>query len=247
MEVRMTKDGQIIVCYDEDLLRLCGDTRKVSDVEFKDLPKFLKKMPMHFSKFGKQAGKDEASLDTTFETYDRKAGDQDCFSLLEDVFKAIPKVVPISLEVKDKDSIEACTKVVDLIKKYERFSTTVIGGEDDYVNERFLQMDERVCLSCTKQDVLKIVLFYFTGLLPFLAINRDCFQMVYMTRDFIKMKYEERKVAKSFRQKCFLTGFIYLGQLFNMFAGSAFKHLQDRGIFTVYWVLNEESETACAL
>ena len=64
MDVRITKDGQIIVCHDEDLLRMCGDTRKVKDVNFKDLPKFLKKMPMHFTKMKKSDGK--ARLDTTF-------------------------------------------------------------------------------------------------------------------------------------------------------------------------------------
>ena len=65
MDVRITKDGQIIVCHDEDLLRLCGDKRKIRDVDFKDLPKFLEKMPMHFSKMNKDA-KGEARYDTTF-------------------------------------------------------------------------------------------------------------------------------------------------------------------------------------
>ena len=50
MDVRVTKDGQLIVCHDEDLLRLCGDKRKVREVNYVDLPKFLKKMPLHFSK-----------------------------------------------------------------------------------------------------------------------------------------------------------------------------------------------------
>ena len=53
MDVRLTKDGQVIVCHDADLLRLCGDARMVKDVNYCDLPKFLKKMPMHFSKFNK--------------------------------------------------------------------------------------------------------------------------------------------------------------------------------------------------
>ena len=65
MDVRMTKDGQVIVCHDADLLRLCGDPRMVKDVNYGDLPKFLKKMPMHFSKFDKKDG-DKARFDTTF-------------------------------------------------------------------------------------------------------------------------------------------------------------------------------------
>ena len=40
MDVRLTKDNKLIVCHDEDLLRLCGDKRKVREVNFADLPKF---------------------------------------------------------------------------------------------------------------------------------------------------------------------------------------------------------------
>jgi len=54
-DVRITKDGHMIVCHDEDLQRLCGDSRKVCEVNLKDLPKFKEKMPMHFSALNKDA------------------------------------------------------------------------------------------------------------------------------------------------------------------------------------------------
>jgi glycerophosphoryl diester phosphodiesterase len=76
-DVRITKDGHILVCHDEDFDRLCGDPRKVCDVNLADLPKFKSQMPMHFSKLNKNA---------EFQTYARKVGDQDCFSTLEEVF-----------------------------------------------------------------------------------------------------------------------------------------------------------------
>lgn len=78
MDVRITKDKQIVVCHDEDLWRLCGDRRKVAEVDFKNLPKFRKNMPMHFS---------QALKTGEFLEYERKHGDQEGFSLLEDVFK----------------------------------------------------------------------------------------------------------------------------------------------------------------
>ena len=46
MDVRMTKDKQLILCHDEDMMRMCGDKRKVSDVNFAELPKFKKKFQM---------------------------------------------------------------------------------------------------------------------------------------------------------------------------------------------------------
>ena len=65
-DVRVTKDGVVIVCHDADLNRLCGDTRKVCDVNFADLPKFKKLMPMHFSAL---------NIDSQFQNYERKPSD----------------------------------------------------------------------------------------------------------------------------------------------------------------------------
>lgn len=53
--MRITKDGHMILCHDEDLQRLCGDSRKVREVNLKDLPKFKQNMPMHFSALNKDA------------------------------------------------------------------------------------------------------------------------------------------------------------------------------------------------
>ena len=38
MDVRITRDKRIIVCHDEDMQRLCGDGRKVCEVDFEQLP-----------------------------------------------------------------------------------------------------------------------------------------------------------------------------------------------------------------
>ena len=65
------------MCHDEDFSRLCGDPRKVIDVNHNELPKFKKQMPMHFSKLNK---------DAAFQNYERSANDQDYYNTLEEVF-----------------------------------------------------------------------------------------------------------------------------------------------------------------
>jgi len=52
-DVRITKDGHIIVCHDSNLKRMCGDPRKVAETDLKDLPSFKQKIPMHFSSLDK--------------------------------------------------------------------------------------------------------------------------------------------------------------------------------------------------
>ena len=52
-DVRMTKDGVIVVCHDDTLTRLCGVDQLVKHTNFNDLPKFKKEIPMHFSRLNK--------------------------------------------------------------------------------------------------------------------------------------------------------------------------------------------------
>lgn len=71
-------------------------------------------MPMHFSK------------DQCFE---RKPEHDETYVLLETVFKELPMKQIIQIDVKDTDLKEAGLVVIELIKKYDRFDTTIIGGD----------------------------------------------------------------------------------------------------------------------
>ena len=170
-DVRITKDKQLIVCHDEDHQRLCGDPRKVCETTLAELPKFKKEMPMHFSKLSDKGN---------FQTYSRKDGDDDTYCTLEEVFKIIPKTVSMNIEIKD-DSEEAAKAMIALIKKYDRYSTTATGGEENHKTERVLALDPKIATFCSKSDVIKIILFTFFGLLPYLTIDRDTAMLPYMT------------------------------------------------------------------
>ena len=164
------------------------------------------------------------------------------------MFEVIPKKCPISIEVKDTECSElACQKMIELLRKYDRFETTVIGGYSNALNEMLLKMDSRVALFCSAWDVAKILLCYFTGLLPYLDIQREAFQTSYMSKNFIEMKYAEREAAGSLFTKIFLTLHIYLGQVFDFMCTPCFVHLQRRGMFTCYWVINEKVDCISAL
>lgn len=83
-----------------------------------------------------------------------------------------------------------------------------------------------------------LIFGYFTFLLPYIHFERELAALPYMTRDFIKMKYEERKQTQSYGKKIFLTVYIYLIQMVNITFNPALIHLKKRGIYTAYWVLN---------
>ena len=94
-DVRMTKDGVIVVCHDDNFHRLCGTQAGdslVCDTNFKDLPPFNHQLVMHFSKGQK---------------YQMKEGDQRTFNSLEEVFQNIPQNVVFNIELKDSNNKDA--------------------------------------------------------------------------------------------------------------------------------------------
>lgn len=40
LDVRRTKDGQVVVFHDSTLIRVAGDNSKISDLDYAALPKF---------------------------------------------------------------------------------------------------------------------------------------------------------------------------------------------------------------
>ena len=104
----------------------------------------------------------------------------------------------MSIEVKDKDLDEAAQKTIDLIKKYDRYHSTAVGSDSTKLIEKMIKMDPKICTIFGTADGMKLIFGFFTGILPFLSFNRDLAALPYMTRDFIKMKFEERRQAQSF-------------------------------------------------
>lgn len=52
--------------------------------------------------------------------YNRKPGDQNTYTTLDEIFKVLPKDQVIHIEIKNKDKDDATREVVRLIKKYRR-------------------------------------------------------------------------------------------------------------------------------
>jgi hypothetical protein len=123
--------------------------------------------------------------------YERKPSDQKTFSLLEDVFVAFPKI-PMSIEVKDRGNEDAAKLTIELIKKYNRYDITVVGSDESWWTRRMLRVDSNLAAVAGKNDILKLIFTYWLGLLPYVHFEREAFLLPYMTRDFIKMKENER-------------------------------------------------------
>ncbi len=112
-----------------------------------------------------------------------------------------------------------------MIQKYDRHSSTVIGGSSSKVPKQILKMDPNIATFFGTMDTLVLIFGYFLNLLPYIHFEREMAALPYMTRDFIKMKYAEREQATSFGGKAYLTIYIYLIQIVNVSFNPALLHL----------------------
>lgn len=80
MDVMPTKDNQLVVHHDLDLVRTCGVARVVKETMYEDLPRFRDEFPLHF---GEEKGR----------------GNNNKIPLLREVFERYPdKVMNIELK-----------------------------------------------------------------------------------------------------------------------------------------------------
>uniref|UniRef100_A0AAY4BF21 GP-PDE domain-containing protein n=1 Tax=Denticeps clupeoides TaxID=299321 RepID=A0AAY4BF21_9TELE len=82
LDCHLTRDGQVIVSHDENLLRQTGQDITVSTVNFNELPLY------------------KESLEVTFNTGKFSTGEDRHFARLEDVFRTFPRM-PVNIEIKE--------------------------------------------------------------------------------------------------------------------------------------------------
>ena len=87
------------------------------------------------------------------------------------------------------------------------------------------------------EAVIKYLVCYYLGVLPFVHVYHDVLSIPYMTRDYLRMKLIEG------REKSWLYyPFIVLTVLSNCSINPMIEHLNKRGVFTNYWVINDDDE-----
>lgn len=63
-----------------------------------------------------------------------------------------------------------------------------------------------------------------------------------MTRDYLRMKLEEKDKMTSVAARIGMYAFIGLVSMLKFESNAIFSHLNKRGVLTNYWVLNDDSE-----
>lgn len=161
-DVQESKDGVVVVAHDYDFKRLCGDERKVKDVDYAEFPKIQEEVWSHFD---------------IKRPFKRGKKDDDHFCTLEDVYKTLNRETFLHIELKKNHSKEFIDKVVELTKKYDREEYTVLGCVPEEDN-KYLQSVHNGPTFASRPLATKILLLYLVGLLPFYPIKNSDFYSV---------------------------------------------------------------------
>ncbi|KAL2101815.1 hypothetical protein ACEWY4_003576 [Coilia grayii] len=166
LDCHMTKDGHVIVSHDGNLLRQTGEDVSISTLDLQDLPLYKEK------------------LEVTFNIGHYSTGEDRRFMLLEDVFKAFPKM-PINIEVKE-DNDELVEKVASLVKSYMRNPITVWATESNDLMNKCRKQNPDMPFSFTIRRSLLLLVLFYTGLLPFIPLRENLLQF-YLPRIFNRL------------------------------------------------------------
>uniref|UniRef100_A0A2K6GFK7 Glycerophosphodiester phosphodiesterase domain containing 1 n=1 Tax=Propithecus coquereli TaxID=379532 RepID=A0A2K6GFK7_PROCO len=157
LDCHITKDEQVVVSHDENLKRSTGVNVNISDLKYCELPPYLGK------------------LDVTFQRACQCEGKDNRIPLLKEVFEAFPNT-PINIDIKVNNNV-LIKKVSELVKQYKREHITVWGNASYEIVEKCYKENSDIPILFSLQRVLLILGLFFTGLLPFVPIREQFFEI----------------------------------------------------------------------
>ncbi|CAG7826837.1 unnamed protein product [Allacma fusca] len=221
LDVRLSKDGKVVVIHDENLLRLTGQNKNVSETNYEDFPPLLSSIPIE-----NLPGVCYQSAST--------AEEEQKIPLLIQVFSRFPGI-PINIDVKAYDP-DLVKNVADLIHAFCRVDITVWGNSEKETSNLCYDSAPDINLFFSTFKVIFALVLALTGLLPFMRIRETHFE-VFLPR-VMKNQILAKRPLSFFENVLFgVTNIFVYGRPFNFFS-----HLYARGIQVYLWVCNSEDE-----
>ncbi|KAL2101816.1 hypothetical protein ACEWY4_003577 [Coilia grayii] len=217
LDCHMTKDGHVVVSHDGNLLRQTGEDVSIYTLDLQDLPLYKEK------------------LEVTFNIGHYSTGEDKKFVLLEDIFKAFPKI-PINIEVKENND-KLIDRVAFLVRWYGREAITVWATIDDHLMSKCRKQNSDMPYIFTIRRGLLLLVLFYTGLLPFIPLRENLLQF-YLPRIFNRKYTPEMNILKN-KFVVFLVEMVLMRK-------ALLTHLVKRGIQVHLFVCNEDSDIQAA-
>ncbi|XP_021952266.1 lysophospholipase D GDPD1 [Folsomia candida] len=221
LDVRLTKDGRVVVFHDADLSRMTGKNVKISDLEYSQLPILCPAVHIDTipgTKFS----------DLSWPEDDRR------IPLLRQVFREFP-TVPMNIDIKDNDD-KLIRKVGKLLNEFHRTEITVWGSFNNRVCKQCFVTSPDTHLFFSATRVIVLVLFAVTGILPFIPLRESHYEV------FLPLAMKKRRLQNGGKLSLTETVILFFSSL--LVWKPMIAHLQRRGIQVYLWVCNSEEEFA---
>ncbi|CAI2374578.1 unnamed protein product [Moneuplotes crassus] len=221
LDVRMTKDKQVVVHHDKSLVRLTGVEADVEDTNYADLPPCM----------------EEVRLPTFEGTYKQKPGQDDGkIPLLKDVFEEFPDSV-MNIDLKN-GSTEHLSEVYKMIVEYKREDITYFGNMNDKKNLQAQEMGKEAGIRsfASIKYTIRTVILYLLGLLQFFPYRYHMIWFPFFGHKFRTELYEH------FGKKPMIWVAIKLYSCLTPLLKPMFWHLRKRGVTVMFYSINSEDE-----
>ncbi len=217
LDVQLTKDGQVVVSHDQNLLRTTGQNVKIKETDFANLPKLQSKVPIDFAYKAVFSSEDRCEEHVNIPT-------------LESVLQSFPKL-GVNIDIKTYDEELIC-KVNELVRKYERENLTIWGNFSGKTTQKCYETNPEIGLLFSIQRVLLLLVYFYTGLLPYVT-----FQETHLEIPMPILAYKKFGPEITLKQKVLAKSAHFL-----LMRPWLFEHMSKRGIQTYVWVLNSEQD-----
>lgn len=218
LDCQLTKDDVVVVSHDNHLLRAAGVDANISDLTYAELPRLKATLPIDFD-----APRQFRPADTSDEL--RR------IATLESVFKEFPDTA-LNIDIKTRNR-RLVDRVNDLIVAHRREAITVWGSFDHRTTDMCYKTNPEVGLFFSLPGVLRLLLLFYTGLLPFVSIRETHLEIPLIST------WLPHKLQGKFSPTV-IQAIIRVGDALLM-NKTLFAHLSARGIPTYMWVLNDEA------
>ncbi|XP_033323162.1 lysophospholipase D GDPD1 [Megalopta genalis] len=218
LDCHLTKDGEVVVSHDQNLLRSTGINKNISELNYKELPLLKQCLPIDFEPDVEYIGPDKKE--------DRQV------PLLKEVFEAFPDM-PVNIDIKINDD-QLIEKVSNLIKMYSREEYTVWGNFSDEITQKCYRTNPNVNLLFSMRRVSLLLLLMYTGLLPFVPLKETHLE-VFLPSIYLRRTQPKHTFIRA--ERLFIRAVNVL-----LMRPCLFNHLKARGIHIYFWVLNNEED-----
>jgi glycerophosphoryl diester phosphodiesterase len=174
LDVWSTKCGQVVVFHDPDLMRMCGDARKVVDCTFDELPSIQLPTP---DSDPWSHGHTHSLRDKEKTEGSKKGGESMRIPLLSDVLSALPKDRWVLIEFK-QHSPELVAKVDTLVKELGVDERTLWFSLLRPINDLLKAHNPTRPRVMSIAEITRTILLYHTGLLPLCSLTSPVFGIV---------------------------------------------------------------------